>query len=89
MSVDEMMNIGTLGMTYSEREAEKSRRLSIIERINILCDAMNRAEYKIKRSAQTENVSAERRIIKTKQKELNDIKSRESAWLKKVAPHLY
>ena len=34
MSIKEVMQIGTSGMTASQKEAEQARRLKVVERIN-------------------------------------------------------
>lgn len=75
MTVNQMMTIGCKGMNASQKNAEKDRRLKVVERLNKLCSILPTVTDKPKRN----------RILR----EMKSIKADESIWLKEVAWFLY
>lgn len=75
MTVKQMMTIGCKGFTDSQREAEKQRRMKVVERLNKLGSILPTVTDKPKRN----------RILR----EMKSIKADESLWLKEVAWFLY
>ena len=75
MTVKQMMTIGCKGMDASQKDAEQSRRLHIVERLNKLGAILPTVTDKPKKN----------RILR----EMKSIKADESIWLKEVAWFLY
>jgi hypothetical protein len=75
MTVSQMMTIGCNGMNASQKDAEQSRRLHVVERLNKLGSILPTVTDKPKRN----------RILR----EMKSIKSDESLWLKECAWFLY
>ena len=75
MTVNQMMNIDCKGLTASQIDAEKDRRLKVVERLNKLGAILPTVTDKPKKN----------RIIR----EMNRIKASESGWMREVAWFLY
>lgn len=75
MTVNQMMTIGCKGLSASQCETEKQRRLKVVERLNKLGSILPTVTDKPKKN----------RIVR----EMNSIKASESAWMKEVAWFLY
>lgn len=75
MTVKQMMTIGCKGLSQAQIDAEQSRRLKVVERLNKLGALLPTVTDKPKRN----------RIVR----EMRSIKADESIWLKEVAWFLY
>lgn len=75
MTVNQMMTIGCKGFSQSQIEAEQSRRMKVVERLNKLGSILPTVTDKTKKN----------RILR----EMKSIKADESLWLKEVAWFLY
>lgn len=75
MTIKQMMAIGCNGFSKPQIEAEQSRRLKVVERLNKLGSILPTVTDKPKRN----------RILR----EMKSIKADESMWLKEVAWFLY
>ena len=74
MTIKQVMEIGTTGMTEKEKEAEQARRLSVAEKVTKLGEMLKEADEKQKR-----------KLVRS----MKRIKSNESAWLREAAWFLY
>ena len=75
MTIKQMMTIGCKGFSKPQIEAEQSRRLKVVERLNKLGSILPTVTDKPKRN----------RILR----EMKSIKADESLWLREVAWFLY
>ena len=75
MTVNQMMTIGCKGFSQNQIDAEKSRRMKVVERLNKLGSILPTVTDKPKKN----------RILR----EMKSIKADESMWLKEVAWFLY
>ena len=75
MTVKQMMTIGCKGLSQHQIDAEKQRRLKVVERLNKLGSILPTVTDKPKQN----------RIVR----EMKQIKSAESVWMKEVAWFLY
>ena len=90
MSINEIMKIGTSGMSKAQKEAEKERRIEVSQRINILQVRMVACEQEVKK---VEKGSPAARLLNGKirkaKNELNSIKGAEKSWLREAAWFMY
>ena len=90
MSINEIMKIGTAGMSKAQKEAEKERRIEVSQRINLLQVRMIECEQEAKK---VEKGSPAARLLNGKirraKKELNSIKGAEKVWLREAAWFMY
>ena len=90
MSIKEVMQIGTSGMTASQMEAEQARRLKVVERVNYMAEMIDRINIQLKLLPNDYNCC---RIWKNRKarynSELRKIKAYESEWLRAAAWFLY
>ena len=90
MSINEIMTIGTAGMSKAQKEAEKERRIEVSQRINLLQVRMMDCESEAKK---VEKGSTAARLLNGKirraKKELNSIKGAEKVWLREAAWFMY
>lgn len=75
MTVKQMMTIGCKGFSQDQMDEEMDRRLKVVERLNKLGSILPTITDKPKRN----------RIVR----EMKQIKSAESVWMKEVAWFLY
>lgn len=75
MTVNQMMTIGCNGLSQKQIDAERDRRLKVVERLNKLGGILPTVTDKPKKN----------RILR----EMKSIKSDESLWLKECAWFLY
>ena len=75
MTIKKMMTIGCDGLSQHQIDAEKQRRLKVVERLNKLGSILPTVTDKPKKN----------RIVR----EMKQIKSAESVWMKEVAWFLY
>lgn len=75
MTIKQIMTIGCEGFTEHQIDAEKQRRLKVVERLNKLGSILPTVTDKPKKN----------RIVR----EMKQIKSAESVWMKEVAWFLY
>ena len=78
MTIKEIMNIGTKGMSKEQKEAEQERRLKVCEKINT-----------IGRKIQISKADGNKAKARQYSRELNRIKGEESEWLKSAAWFMY
>ena len=90
MSINEIMKIGTAGMSKAQKEAEKERRIEVSQRINLLQVRMMDCESEAKK---VEKGSPAARLLNGKirkaNKELNSIKGSDKVWLREAAWFMY
>lgn len=90
MSINEIMKIGTAGMSKAQKEAEKERRIEVSQRINLLQVRMMDCESEAKK---VEKGSPAAKVLNGKirraKKELNSIKGAEKVWLREAAWFMY
>lgn len=75
MTINQMMTIGCKGLSQHQIDIEKDRRLKVVERLNKLGAILPTVTDKPKKN----------RIVR----EMKQIKSAESVWMKEVAWFLY
>lgn len=75
MTINQMMTIGCKGLSQHQIDVEKDRRLKVVERLNKLGAILPTVTDKPKKN----------RIVR----EMRQIKSDESSWMKEVAWFLY
>ena len=75
MSINEVMKIGTKGMTQEQIVAERDRRIGVVEKINQIGDKIAKCEIEKK--------------VKKYRREIDKIKADESMWMKEAAWFLY
>lgn len=75
MSVNDVMKIGTKGMTQEQIAVERDRRIGVVEKINQIGDKIVKCEIEKK--------------VKKYKREIDKIKADESVWMKEAAWFLY
>ena len=75
MSINDVMKIGTKGMTQEQITAERERRIGVVEKINQIGDKIAKCEIEKK--------------VKKYKREIDKIKADESVWMKEAAWFLY
>ena len=75
MSINDVMKIGTKGMTQEQITAERDRRIEVVEKINQIGDKIAKCEIEKK--------------VKKYKREIERIKADESSWMKEAAWFLY
>jgi hypothetical protein len=90
MSINEIMKIGTKGMSKAQKAAEQERRVKVSERINLLGNRIYGGKIALKGcpkgSADYKKLNSS---IRGWEREINRIKGEESLWLKDAAWFMY
>ena len=90
MTIKEIMEIGTSGMSTAQKQKEQERRISVSERINQLQVKTISCEREVKKVEKgSEGAKVLNRKIRSYNRELNRIKASESSWLREAAWFLY
>ena len=90
MSINEVMKLGTKGMSGAEKAAEQERRMKVVDRINLLGNRLYGGRIALrmceKGSADAKKLNVQ---IKGWEREINRIKGEEICWLKEAAWFMY
>ena len=90
MSINEIMKIGTDGMSTAQKQEERERRISISQRINLIQVRMLECEKEAKKC---EKGSKAEKMLRAKvrkfERELRKIKADEGVWLREAAWFMY
>ena len=90
MTINEMMQIGTSGMTAEQKYEEQARRLKVVERINHMAEVTERINVQLEiLPADYKCCKVWKNRKKSYARELKKIKANESEWLKQVAWFMY
>lgn len=90
MSINEIMKVGTNGMTASEKQNEQERRIKVAERINAIGEKIARIDVQLKiLPAEYGCCKIWKQKKKEYQRQLRKIKSEEGNWLKEAAWFMY
>ena len=90
MTIKEIMNIGTKGMSKAQREVEQERRVKVVERINLLGNRVSGCKSELQKCEKGSQAAKKLNgKIKDMNRELNRIKGEESRWLKEAAWFMY
>ena len=90
MTIKEIMEIGTSGMSTAQKQEEKERRIGVGERINLLQVRMMDCEREAKKVEKGSEASKMlNRKIRSYAREMRRIKASESEWLREAAWFLY
>lgn len=92
MSINEVMKIGTKGMTQEQITAERERRVGVVERLNKIgeqLDATKKAVGILNLKKGSDAQKAYARKIRQLEKSIDRIKADESSWMKEAAWFLY
>lgn len=90
MSIKEIMQIGTDGMSKAEIQGEQERRLKVVERINYISEMVKRINIQLEQLPASCKVC---KIWKNRRnrynREIKRIKADEGSWLRDVAWFMY
>lgn len=90
MTIKEIMNYGTNGMSKAQMTEEQERRVKVAERINLLGNRVNVGKASLraceKGSAAAKKLNTQ---IRGWEREMNRIKGDERCWLKEAAWFMY
>lgn len=90
MSINEVMKIGTAGMTEEQRQTEQERRLKVVEKLNKMNEKIERINVQLKILPAEYGVCKIWRQRKAGyNRQIRKIKADESEWLKVVAWFMY
>ena len=90
MTINEVMTIGTNGMTQEQIELEKLRRVKVVERVNYMAEMIDRINIQLKLLPNGYNCCRSWKNRKARyNRELKRIKASESEWLREAAWFMY
>lgn len=92
MSINDVMKIGTKGMTQEQITAERNRRIGVVEKINQIgekVDGLQKCLSILNLKQGSDARKAYEKKIRQLKKSMDRIKSDESLWMKEAAWFLY